>query len=312
MIVVGMQVRRLAFDRMPTIAFLGPRGTFTEQAARVFDDDADLIPLPSIPAVVESVRTGTTDFACVPVENSIEGSVAATLDSLADGPPVIALREVVLPIAFTLLARPGTPLGDLRTVASHPHALAQVRNWLRQHLPSAEHVQVGSTAAAAVGVVNEEFDAAITAPVAAECYPLQILARGVADRQDATTRFLLLSKSDTPAHSTGKDRTSVVLVAAHRRGELAAILTELADRELNLTRVESRPLPGRSGEYRFFLDFEGHLEEKHVCEALAAIRNRVRELRFLGSFTRAEGAHARAADSPGLAPTGEARILRGA
>ncbi|MFI6097751.1 prephenate dehydratase [Lentzea sp. NPDC051213] len=295
---------------MATIAFFGPRGTFTEQASRALDDNADLIPLPTIPDTIRALRAGDTQFACVPVENSVEGSVSATLDALADDEPVTAIREVVLPIAFSLLVRPGTDLRRVRTVASHPHALAQVRGWLGKHLPGAEQVPASSTAAAAVGVVNNEFDAAITAPVAADWYPLEVAARGIADRGDAATRFLLLTNHTTHASRTGADRTSIVLVAAHRPGELAAILEELSGRGINLTRIESRPLPGRFGEYRFYLDFDGHREEDRVREALASLRTRTKDLRFIGSFPRHDGARTYPGSTAATPPWAAAFVRR--
>jgi prephenate dehydratase len=151
---------------VPTLAYLGPEGTFTEQAARALDAAATLVPTASVIAAIGALRIGEVDGACVPVENSVEGSVPATLDSLAVDDPVIAVAEHVLPIRFSILARPGTAAGDVRTVATHPHAAAQVRGWLAEWLPGAETVLVASTAAAAVAVVDGEADAAVCAPVA--------------------------------------------------------------------------------------------------------------------------------------------------
>lgn len=275
---------------MPRIAYFGPRGTFTEQAARAFDEHADLVPLPTIPKAVAAVRAGETDLACVPVENSVEGAVSATMDSLGADEPVVAVAEWVLPIRFSLLARPGTDLADVRTVASHPHALAQVQGWLAAHAPGATQLAATSTAAAAVGVQEGQFDAAISAPVAVRHYPLAELATDIADARDAVTRFLLLSRPVAPPQPSGADRTSVLAVVSHRPGELSAMLTELAMRGINLSRIESRPLPGRFGEYRFYLDFDGHVAERRVGEALAALHRRCLRVRFLGSYPKADGA----------------------
>ncbi|MDQ3406291.1 MAG: prephenate dehydratase [Actinomycetota bacterium] len=269
-------------------AYFGPRGTFTEQAARAFTADAELVALPTIPDTIAAVRAGTAEFACVPLENSVEGAVSATMDTLAAAEPVIAVAEHVLPIRFSLLVRPGTDAADVRTVASHPHALAQVRGWLAANLPSAAERAATSTAAAAVAVLEGQFDAAITAPVAVEHYPLTVLATDIADRTDAVTRFLLLSKSGALPAPTGADRTSVIVVVEHRPGELAAMLTELALHGINLSRIESRPLAGRVGEYRFYLDFDGHIQEQRVGDALAALHRRSQDVRFLGSYAKAD------------------------
>ncbi|GGS18164.1 MULTISPECIES: prephenate dehydratase [Actinokineospora] len=273
---------------MPRIAYFGPQGTFTEQAARAFDGQADLVPLPTIPKAVAAVRTGAADLACVPVENSVEGAVSATMDALAVDEPVVAVAEHVLPIRFSVLVRPGTT--EIRTVASHPHALAQVQGWLSANLPEATQLAATSTAGAAVGVVEGQYDAAVTAPVAATHYPLEERATDVADERDAVTRFLLLSRPTTAPAPTGADRTSVLAVVAHQPGELQNLLTELALRGINLSRIESRPLRGRFGEYRFYLDFDGHIAEHRVGEALAALHRRSQQVRFLGSYPKADGA----------------------
>jgi prephenate dehydratase len=273
------------------IAYFGPRGTFAEQAARAFAGPAALefVPVATVPEVLGAVRGGDTELGCVPVENSVEGAVGATMDGLAVGDPVVAVAEVVLPVSFSVLVRAGTEVADVRTVASHPHALAQVQGWLAEHLPKATALAATSTAAAAVGVRDGEFDAAVTAPVAATHYPLRVLATDVADVADAVTRFFVVSRPGRTPAPTGADRTSVVAVAeADRTGVLAEMLTELALRGINLTRIESRPLKGRFGEYRFYLDLDGHIAEQRVGDALAALHRRCHELRFLGSYPRAD------------------------
>lgn len=287
---------------MPRIAYFGPRGTFTEQAARSLvtqDHDAgvrlppdlagaELIPFDTIPAALAEVRAGNAHAACVPVENSVEGSVTATLDALAVDEPLVTVAEVALPIRFTVLVRPGTRAADVRTVATHPHAAAQVRRWLAEHLPQADVVPASSTAGAALAVQRGEFDAAVTAPAAALHYPLEVLAEDVADVRDAVTRFLLVRAPGWLPEPIGADRTSVVVVTAHRVGALSEVLDELASRGINLTRIESRPIRDRIGEYRFFLDFEGHVAEARVGDALAALYRRCTEVRFLGSYPRAD------------------------
>lgn len=274
---------------LKTIAYFGPRGTFTEQAARSLATDQELVPADTIAGALAAVRAGDADAACVPVENSVEGPVNATLDGLAIGTPLVAVAEALLPVHFSILTRPGIrEAADIRTVASHPHALAQVRQWLADTLPDAQTVAASSTAAAAVSVQRGECDAAVTAPVAVEHYPLRILATGVADVVDARTRFLLVQTPGPLPRPTGADRTSVLASTANRPGALAELLTELAFRGINLTRLDARPARGNFGEYRFFLDFEGHLAEQRVGDAVAALHRRCSSVRFLGSHPRAD------------------------
>jgi prephenate dehydratase len=272
-----------------SIAYFGPEGTFSEQAARAARPDDTLVAAVTVPEALAAVRQGRADLACVPVENSVEGAVSATMDALTVDEPLVAVAEVVLPVRFSLLARPGTALADVKSVASHPHALAQVQGWLATHLARATQLASTSTAAAAVGVLDGQYDAAVTAPVAADHYALDVLATGIADVDDAVTRFLVLRKPGQLPPPTGSDRTSVVAVAAHERtGVLAEMLTELALRGINLSRIESRPLKGRLGEYRFYLDFDGHVAERRVGDALAALHRRCQHVRFLGSYPKAD------------------------
>ncbi|MCP2093406.1 prephenate dehydratase [Actinosynnema pretiosum] len=268
---------------VPRIAYFGPRGTFTEQAARGFGPDLE--PRETIPAALEAARTGEAELACVPVENSVEGAVPATMDALAEGAPLVAVAETVLAVRFSLLVRPGG--GPVRTVASHPHALAQVRHWLAENLPDAVAVAATSTAAAAVAVERGEHDAAVTAPVAAEHYPLEVAATDLADVRDAKTRFLLLRAPGALPEPTGSDRTSVVVTAPDRVGVLSDVLVEFALRGVNLTRIESRPTKGPLGQYRFYIDFDGHVAEPRVGDALAALRRHCPDTRFLGSYPKA-------------------------
>jgi prephenate dehydratase len=276
---------------VPDIAYFGPQGTFSEQAAlAAAGPEHTLAPVATVPEALAAVRKGRADLACVPVENSVEGAVSATMDALAVDEPLVAIAEVVLPVTFSLLVRPGLTMADVRSVASHPHALAQVQGWLATHLGDATQLASTSTAAAAVGVLDGRYDAAITAPVAADHYALDVLRTGIADVDDAVTRFLVLRRPGTLPAPTGSDRTSVAAVAAYQRtGVLAEMLTELALRGINLSRIESRPLKGRLGEYRFYLDFDGHVAEARVGDALAALHRRCQHVRFLGSYPKADG-----------------------
>jgi prephenate dehydratase len=191
-------------------------------------------------------------------------------------------------VQFSVLVRPGTDVEDVRTVASHPKATAQVADWLAEHVPSASVHATTSTSMAAVAVLRGDFDAAVTAPIAASQYPLKVLATDVADVPDAVTRFLLVRRPGVLPQPTGADRTSLVAVTADRIGALSEVLTELALRGINLTRIESRPIKGRLGEYRFFLDVEGHVMDERVAHALSALRRRCAHVRFLGSYPRAD------------------------
>ena len=252
----------------------------------------------SVHAAVAALRARQVNAACVPVENSVEGSVPATLDALVEGDPVLAVAETVLPIRFSVLVRPGTGAADVRTVATHPHAAAQVRSWLSRHLSSAATVLTASTSAAAVAVVDGQADAAVCAPVALQHYPLAELASGVHDKDDAKTRFLLLRRPGTVPPPTGIDRTSLVAMAVDRPGALLEVLAEFALRGINLTRIESRPMKARLGEYQFFLDCEGHVAEDAVGDTLAELRRRCTWVRFLGSYPRV------GAPRPGPDPAG--------
>jgi len=268
------------------LAYLGPEGTFAEQAARGLDPGAELVSAVSVTAAIDALRAGEVDAACVPVENSVEGSVPATLDALAEDEPFVAVAEFVLPVRFSVLVRPGTASRDVRTVATHPHAAAQVRRWIASELPGATTVLTTSTAAAAVAVLDGDADAAVCAPVAVQHYPLHELATGVHDVGDAETRFLLLRRPGPLPPPTGTDRTSLVAVAADRPGALLEVLAEFALRGINLTRIESRPMKGRLGEYRFFLDCDGHVADPAVGAALAELYRRCHSVRFLGSYPR--------------------------
>ena len=273
--------------------YLGPAGTFTEAALRTLPAArrADLLPYASVATALDAVRSGEADGAMVPLENSVEGSVASTLDELAGGDLLQITREVLLPVRFALLARPGTGMHEVTTVATHPHAEAQCRRWLRMALPEAAVVLTPSTADAARGVAAGAHDAALSAPVAAGHYGLVALVDDVHDRDDAVTRFVLVSRPGPPPAPTGADRTTLfAYIADDRPGALLELLTEFAVRGVNLTRIESRPTGDRLGRYFFSVDCEGHLVEARVGEALSALRRVCADVRVLGSYPRADGA----------------------
>jgi prephenate dehydratase len=291
-------------DLPPTrFAYLGPEGTFAEQALRTIPAaaTAELLPSATVPDALAAVRAGDADAALVPLENSVEGAVPVTLDELASGEPLVIAREVHLPVTFGLYARPGADLADLKTVASHPHALAQCRPWVQRNLPGADLVQTLSTSEGASAVARGDYDAAVCASVAGERHGLEALAMDVGAASDAVTRFVLLSRPRPPAPRTGHDVTSLVAYIAHdRTGALLEVLTEFAVRGINLTRIESRPTKERLGRYCFFLDCSGHVADARVGEALMGLRRICADVRYLGSYPRDDNP-APVASPPGTA-----------
>ncbi|MFI5495523.1 prephenate dehydratase [Actinoplanes sp. NPDC051859] len=269
--------------------YLGPEGTFTEQALRMISaaERGIRTPARSVPEALEAVRSGDADAALVPLENSVGGAVPVTLDELNTGSPLVITREVVLPVEFVLASASLTPLASVRTVAAHPQASAQCRNWLRTHVPDAVVVDVLSNAAAAIAAEAAEVDAAICAPVGVPRHNLSVLATKIADHPDAVTRFALLSRPAPPAPPSGDDITSLAVMISHDRvGALLSVLTELAVRGINLSRIESRPTGEQLGVYVFFLDCTGHVAEPRMGEALQGLRRICAEVRFLGSYPR--------------------------
>ncbi|MBM7491566.1 prephenate dehydratase [Micromonospora luteifusca] len=286
--------------------YLGPEGTFSEQALRSVPaaERGALTPARSVGEALDSVRVGDADAALVPLENSIGGAVGVTLDEMAEGDPLVITREVILPVEFVLGARPDTALTSIRTVAAHPQASTQCRGWLRDHLPDAVVVDVLSNGAAAAGAGSGEYDAAICAPIGAARHRLATLAEKIADHPDAVTRFVLVSRPGPPPPSTGDDLTSLAVYIAHDRvGALLSVLMELAVRGVNLTRIESRPTGEALGRYVFFLDCTGHVADVRLGEALQGLRRVCADVRFLGSYPRHRWAEA-AGERPVPAPAG--------
>jgi prephenate dehydratase len=279
-------------------AYLGPEGTFAEAAlsSAVATGEGTRTPRPSVPATLAAVRSGDADAGLVPLENSVEGSVPATMDGLAAGAPLIITREVFLDVRFVLAARDGTTTADVRSVASHPHALAQTAGRLAELLPDVVPLPVASTAGAAEAVAAGEFDAAVCAPIAAERYGLTPLVADLADSPGAVTRFVLVSRPGPLPAPTGNDKTSLVAVVTDRTGALLDVLREFAVRGISLTRIESRPMRERLWVYSFFLDCEGHIADRRVGEALAALHRVCEDVRFLGSYPRADGRENRAVE----------------
>jgi prephenate dehydratase len=287
---------------VPRIAYLGPEGTFTEAALLQMTamgmvpaagpDTVRRLPLESTPAALGAVRDGRADYACVPIENSIDGSVMPTLDSLAIGSPLQVFAETTLDVAFSIVVKPGHTAADVRTLAAFPVAAAQVRQWLAAHLRDAELRPAYSNADAARQVAEGQVDAAVTSPLAATHYQLEALANDVVDESNACTRFVLVGLPGPPPARTGADRTSAVLRIDNVPGALLAALAEFGIRGIDLTRIESRPTRTELGTYLFFVDCIGHIDDGLVAEALMALHRRCADVRYLGSWPtgRAAGA----------------------
>jgi prephenate dehydratase len=270
-------------------AYLGPEGTFAEAAlVRLVGAPGDARPQPSVGAALAAVRAGECEAALVPLENSVEGSVPATMDGLVDGDPLVISREVFLEVAFVLAVRPGTTADQVRTVASHPHALAQCRGRIAELLPAVDLLPTASTADAARRVAAGEYDATVCASIAAQRYGLDALTTDVADHPGAVTRFVLVQRPGPLAGPTGADKTTVTAVIADRTGALLDLLTEFAVRGISLTRIESRPTREGLGVYSFSIDCEGHVADARVGDALAALHRLCEDVRFLGSYPRAD------------------------
>ena len=268
------------------VAYLGPEGTFSEQAVRKhFGRSVEALPFGSVDEAFRRCESGAAQFAVVPVENSTEGAVGRTLDLLV-ATPLRICGEVELRIQQNLLFG-GEKISSIRKIYSHSQSLAQCNNWLGQNLPGVERVPVASNAEAARRAAAEEGAAAIAGEAAAERYGLAVLARSIEDDPNNTTRFLALGRLD--AAPTGRDRTSLVMSAENKPGAVHALLTPLAEHKVSMTRIESRPLRTRAAlwEYFFFIDVEGHQQDAALSRALAALREKAPFLKVLGSYPAA-------------------------
>lgn len=253
---------------------------------------ATRIPASNVNAALDLVRNGSVHAAMVPIENSVEGGVTATLDAIAGGQELRIVREVLVPISFVLVARPGVRLTEVRKVSTHGHAWAQCRLWMDRNIPKAEYVPGSSTAAAALGLLDDDchYDAAICAPlVAQEQAGLAVLAENIGDNAAAVTRFILVSRPGVLPERTGADKTTVVVpLPEDRPGALMEILDQFASRGVNLSRIESRPTGQYLGHYFFSIDADGHAGDARVADALAGLHRISPGTRFLGSYPRAD------------------------
>ncbi len=275
---------------MASIGYLGPPGTFTQEALRL-KFGAEYGPEVSYPTVVDvllAVDRGEVDCGIVPIENSIEGTVNATVDTLAFDTELLIEREAVLRVRLSLVANKGVMLGEITEVISHPHATAQCRRYLAERLSDIKITAANSTAEAAMLVAESSRPvAAIASEFAANMYGLDVIEKDIEDHHGNMTRFIVVGRNQTSR--TGRDKTSVVcFIRENRPGSLLEILSEFASRSINLTKIESRPTKKALGEYYFFIDMEGHVEDPPVAEALSRLKFILRKLKFLGSYPRAQ------------------------
>ncbi len=271
------------------VAFLGPVGTYTEEAALRHDPQADLQPFPTISAVGLAVSSGMVEEGVAPIENSLEGSVTYTLDLLVSQSGLSICKEIVLPIDHYLMAKPGTRAPDVQVVYSHPQALAQCRSFLERCFPHAQQTASLSTVAAVSDMKASSLPAAAIAPRrAAALYGVEIIGQNVQDNPNNLTRFVVLARADHPP--TGKDKTSICFsYSEDAPGLLYQALGEFARRGISLAKVESRPTKQSLGRYIFLIDCEGHREDRLVKEAIEALTDQASMCQVLGSYPRWEG-----------------------
>ncbi|MGI8794403.1 MAG: prephenate dehydratase [Acidimicrobiales bacterium] len=276
---------------MPRVAFLGPPGTFTEEALLTEADlaGAEHVPMRSMTEVLDATTAGEVDLGFVALENSIEGTVRMVLDHLIFDTDLLIQREVELRINQNLLAPVGMALAEVKRVVSFPDAMEQCREFFARELPQAELVAANSTAEAVrmVGEDRPPGTAALGAALAGRLYGLEVIASGVEDRPDNSTRFVLTARDGIPA-PTGHDKTSVVLFQrSDRPGNLHLISAQFAAREINLTKFESRPTKKGLGDYCFIVDFQGHIADAVVADCLRNLHAELGEVKFLGSYPAA-------------------------
>lgn len=269
------------------LAYLGPEGTYSEQAAIDYAADSERIPYSGIPAVVSAVENGEVEEAVVPIENSLEGVVTYTVDLLIHQSPLKMKGEVVVPIHHHLLMRPGVGMEDVRVVYSHPQAIAQCRGYLSRNLPNAEHIAALSTASAVEDMNSSRYPAAaVSSRRAAELFDARIVESNIEDVRNNLTRFVVLAAED--GERTGDDKTSICFDFPHDApGTLYGALGELATRQINMIKIESRPDRRSLGKYVFLIDMDGHRDDPAVAEALDGVRQRAALFKIFGSYPKA-------------------------
>ena len=271
-----------------TIAYLGPRGTFTEEAVNLLSPEKAL-PVGSVAEALDLVVSKKADRAVIPVENSIEGSVSATSDALAHIPGIQIYSEHLIPVRFVLASK-GKKLDQIEKVLTHPVAYAQARKWLSENIGSHQHIPAASTAAAAMSLSETDIaDAAVVAPAAAEIYGLEVLATDIGENKNAQTRFIEVGLASKAPARTGKDKTSLIVeLPDDKPGGLLEMLEQFSVRGINLSRLESRPIGDAFGRYRFYVDAQGHLDDEAIGEAMMGLHRFSPKVTFLGSYPRAD------------------------
>ena len=268
------------------LSYLGPPGTFSEEAAVLFLPDAELVPFPTITASARAVLTGEADAAVAPVENSLQGAVTETLDLLIHGEGLHISHELAIDVVHNLMAAPGVAIGDVKRVYSHPQALGQCMGYIEHHLPGAEVAAAISTAGAVEQAMAADVPAAAIAPRrAADLYGATLLAQGIQDDDNNMTRFVVLAPEDSAA--TGDDKTSVCFsFNQDRPGLLFGVMERFAEAGINLAKVESRPTRMGLGRYYFLIDLDGHRTEPKVAAVLESVKERVSEFKIFGSYPK--------------------------
>ena len=269
-----------------SISFLGPAGTYSEQAAQIWCGECDLVSVDSIPDVAQAVNDGRSEIGIVPIENSIEGGVTFTLDLLIHDSDLSICGEIVIPINHNLMSKNEINYIDIKTVYSHPQSLGQCRQFLASNLPNANLVASLSNSAAVEEMMNSPLNsAAISSDQAAKIYGAKILQKNVEDRSNNETRFIVLGKNDHP--KTGNDKTSLCFeFQGDQPGILSESLTEFASRDINLVKIESRPNKKSLGRYVFLVDIEGHISDQKVTQSINALSSKVAMIKVLGSYPK--------------------------
>ncbi|MFC9442755.1 MULTISPECIES: prephenate dehydratase [unclassified Brevibacterium] len=279
-------------------AYLGPEATFTEAALLSYlgeqgqTETATTLPMRGAAAALDAVLDGDCAAAIVPIENSVEGGVPATIDALTGHGDLQIIAEVVVPVRFVLAVRPGTDPNAITSFGSHPHGEAQVRGYMAEHFPDAVYIPTSSTAAAARDLAGDAADyvAAVCPALAAQRYGLDVIAEDIGDRQDAVTRFVVVTLPGRIPDPTGADKTTVVAaLRSDRAGALLELLEQFSTRGITMSRIESRPTGDRLGLYQFSIDLLGHISEARVSDALIGVHRVARSLTFLGSYPSADG-----------------------
>ena len=271
----------LSLEGPQKVAYLGPRATFTHMACmQKFGSSAQFVPVRSIKEVFSEVERGRANFGVVPIENTTEGVVNHTLDMFIDS-NLLIYGEVLQEVSHHLLSKSGL-LEDVKKIYSHPHAIAQCRNWLETNLPHVPAMEVASTARAAELCIDEPSSAAIASELAGQLYGLKVIKARIEDNVNNVTRFLVLSQK--PSERTGKDKTSLMLSVKDKVGALYELLRPFASHGLSMTKIESRPSQRKAWEYIFFVDVEGHVTEERVSKAIEEVKSRCLFMKILGSY----------------------------